>query len=148
MSVTTDHSYAGDVTAHQAWALLEENPKAQLIDVRTEPEWSYVGIPVVDALGRQTLCIAWLHYPSMAVNPSFAADLGAQLEHMAVEQDTPLLFVCRSGVRSRDAAIAMTRAGYTRAYNVMGGFEGAMNAEGHRGTVDGWKVANLPWKQF
>jgi len=58
-----------------------------------------------------------------------------------------LLFLCRSGVRSRAAAIAMTAAGYSRAYNIAQGFEGDPDAERHRGNKNGWKASGLPWKQ-
>jgi rhodanese-related sulfurtransferase len=57
------------------------------------------------------------------------------------------MFLCRSGVRSRAAAIAMTRAGFSRAYNIAGGFEGDLDGERHRGAANGWKAAGLPWKQ-
>jgi hypothetical protein len=41
----------------------------------------------------------------------------------------------------------MTRAGFTHAYNIAGGFEGDMDQERHRGNRNGWKASGLPWKQ-
>ena len=60
--------------------------------------------------------------------------------------ELPLL-LCRSGARSRAAAIALTEAGFAQAFNIAGGFEGDMDGEGHRGNREGWKAENLPWRQ-
>jgi rhodanese-related sulfurtransferase len=140
-----DHSgYAGDLSADEAWALLKSDPKARLVDVRTSAEWNFVGLPDLAGLDREVALVEWQMFPTMQVNPSFVP---------AVEQDgradknAPVLFLCRSGARSRSAAIALTRAGYTKAYNVAGGFEGDLDGERHRGQRNGWKAAGLPWKQ-
>ncbi len=69
------------------------------------------------------------------------------MQRQGISKDTPLLFLCRSGARSKSAAMAMARAGYTRAYNVAGGFEGNLDGEGHRGGINVWKAAGLPWRQ-
>ena len=58
-----------------------------------------------------------------------------------------IYFLCRSGVRSKHAAIAMTEAGWARCFNIASGFEGPPDPAGHRGTVDGWKAQGLPWTQ-
>jgi rhodanese-related sulfurtransferase len=79
----------------------------------------------------------------MARNPDFAAELA----RAGVGKGQPLYFICRSGARSRSAAIAMTAEGYGPCYNVAGGFEGNRDSEGHRGTVEGWKAAGCPWRQ-
>lgn len=147
MSESDTKSYAGDVPPQDAWEALSTVEPATLIDVRTKPEWSYVGVPRLDALGKSLIQIEWNVYPSMAVAPRFAARLATELEARGVGHDAPLYFICRSGQRSRNAAIAMTAAGYSKCFNVTSGFEGSPNAEGHRGTVDGWKVDGLPWVQ-
>ena len=145
--MTTKNSagdYAGDISPADAWDILNKDPKAQLVDVRTTAEWNYVGVPDLSTVGREAALVEWQSFPSMRTNPSFVSDT----EHAtAVGKDTPLLFLCRSGVRSRAAAIAMTSAGYSRAYNIAGGFEGDPDAERHRGTKNGWKASGLPWKQ-
>jgi hypothetical protein len=41
----------------------------------------------------------------------------------------------------------MTGAGYSRCFNVSEGFEGRLDPERHRGLVEGWKAAGLPWTQ-
>lgn len=135
--------YAGDVSPQEAWEILQREPKAVLVDVRTQPEWSFVGVPDLEPLGKRAILIPWQVYPQMQVHQGFAEDLAAA----GVSQDDPVLFLCRSGQRSRHAAQALTSLGYRTCYNVAEGFEGNHDAQGHRGTTGGWKVANLPWKQ-
>jgi rhodanese-related sulfurtransferase len=139
--------YAGDIDVADAWSLLQSNPKAQLIDVRTAAEWTYVGLPDLSALGREAHAIEWQTFPSGEINPDFAAIAAEQMKLAGAGTDTPLLFLCRSGARSKAAAIAMTRAGFSHAYNVAGGFEGNLDGERHRGHVNGWKASGLPWRQ-
>jgi len=135
--------YAGDILPARAWEILESDPRATLIDVRTAAEWSYVGVPDLSGLGKQPLFISWALYPQMQVNALFAQQLAAA----GPAADTPLLFLCRSGVRSRSAAIAMTAAGFRACYNIAHGFEGDHDTQRHRGAVSGWKVSGLPWVQ-
>jgi len=146
-STNSKADYAGDIDVREAWAMLEADPKAELIDVRTVAEWSFVGMPDVLSLGRDVRTIEWQTFPSNGPDPEFVAKLGAALRQSGATADTPLLFLCRSGARSRGAAIAMTRAGYTKAFNVAAGFEGDVDGEGHRGKLNGWKAAGLPWRQ-
>jgi rhodanese-related sulfurtransferase len=135
--------YAGDVTPKEAWTALQSDSKAVLVDVRTQPEWMFVGVPDLNSVGKQPLLVQWQLFPSMQKNPSFVEDLRSA----GVERDAPVYFLCRSGGRSKSAAIAMTEAGYTACYNVAGGFEGAHDGEQHRGRKEGWKAEGLPWIQ-
>ena len=57
------------------------------------------------------------------------------------------MFICRSGARSHEAALAAQSAGYGSVFNVLEGFEGDRDASGHRNTVGGWRAAGLPWTQ-
>jgi hypothetical protein len=139
--------YAGDIEAADAWDMLKSNPKAQLIDVRTVAEWNFVGLPDLAALERKVHCVEWQMFPSMAPNGDFVAQTSAALAGLGIGPDVPVLFLCRSGARSRSAARAMAQAGYQKAFNIAGGFEGDLNGERHRGTENGWKAASLPWKQ-
>jgi rhodanese-related sulfurtransferase len=136
-------AYAGELRPTEAWEILKADPSAQLIDVRTRPEWSFVGIPDLAALGKKPILIAWQVYPAMHANPTFIDEV----RRAAPSLDAPLLFICRSGVRSRAAAEVMTEEGYRRCYNVAEGFEGQADAEQHRGREAGWKAAGLPWTQ-
>ena len=139
----TGAGYAGDIDAKRAWDILQSDPAAALIDVRTPPEWEFSGAPILAGLGKEPVFVPWQVYPRMELNPDFVGAVAAT----GVDAAAPLLFLCRSGARSRAAAIAMTTAGYRTCYNVGGGFEGPRDAEGHRATVDGWKFYGLPWIQ-
>lgn len=142
-----DGEYAGDIDVSAAWKVLSENPKAQLVDVRTAAEWTFVGLPDLASLGRAAHTIEWQSYPQMQINEDFAEVATDALRRSGASEDTPLLMLCRSGARSKAAAIALTRAGFKHAYNVAGGFEGNPDHDGHRGNVNGWKAAGLPWRQ-
>ena len=141
--------YAGDLSPRQAWDLLAQDRAAVLVDVRSRPEWSFVGVPDLSSMAKKPLLVAWQHWTPnaqgavMAANAAFAEELAA----VAPSKDAPVIFLCRSGARSRAAAMAMTKLGYTRAYNLAGGFEGSHDSSRHRGSGDGWKAAGLPWGQ-
>jgi rhodanese-related sulfurtransferase len=143
MAPPSSPEYAGDISAEEAWKRLSTDPKAQLVDVRTLAEWNFVGLPDISSLGRQAHCIEWQGFPSGARNPGFVTEASQAL----TDKDAPVLLLCRSGGRSRAAAIALTQAGFRQAFNVAGGFEGDADEENHRGNLNGWKAANLPWRQ-
>jgi rhodanese-related sulfurtransferase len=147
MSASPTPDYAGDLSVQQAWDLLVQDPKVQLIDVRTVAEWNFVGLPDLSSLERPVHRVEWQSYPSMQPNPHFVADAIQALGEAGADTSTPVVFLCRTGARSRAAAMAMTRAGYQKAFNIASGFEGAITPEGHRGAIDGWKAAGLPWRQ-
>ncbi|ATQ28986.1 sulfurtransferase [Rhodococcus ruber Chol-4] len=134
-------SYAGDMTPQQAWELLRENPDAVLVDVRTDAEWKYVGVPETSSIGRRALFVEWVRYPNGARNEHFVD----QLKDAGVTGG-PIVFLCRSGQRSIAAAEAATAAGLAPSYNILEGFEGGLDAERHRG-AEGWRAAGLPWRQ-
>jgi rhodanese-related sulfurtransferase len=130
-------SYFGAVTPREAYELLSADPETLLIDVRTRAEWDFVGRVPGSRL------IEWNTYPAGSRNPSFLEELRA----VASSREAPLLFICRSGQRSDGAAAAAAAVGYTKAFNVLEGFEGPRDANGHRGTLGGWRRAGLPWVQ-
>lgn len=130
--------YAGDITPQEAWDLLTSNPDALLVDVRTQMEWDQIGVPEGPD-GREVAFIEWVRAGGVP-NPAFVDELLAT----GVQQGAPIVFLCRSGVRSQGAAAAATQAGYGPAYNVLEGFEGAADALGRR-EHEGWKIAGLPW---
>jgi len=135
--------YAGDISPKEAWAKLEEDPDAVLVDVRTKPEWAFVGLPDLSPVGKKTVLLEWQAYPDMQVDPSFVD----KLEAAGANPDKPVMFLCRSGARSKAAAIAATARGFKAAYNVAGGFEGDPDEQRHRGNKNGWKHDGLPWVQ-
>jgi len=134
--------YAGDLEPRAAWDLLADEPDAVLVDVRTRAEWQWVGGADLSELGKPVVGIEWVSSDGEP-NQRFVEQLG----EAGVGPDTPVLFLCRSGHRSAAAARTATAAGLGPAYNVTGGFEGDPDARGHRGTVNGWKVAGLAWRQ-
>ena len=134
--------YAGDVDPDEAWKMLSDDPDAVIVDCRTAAEWNYVGVPDLDGTGKELVCIEWVDFPAGERNANFVADVKAA----GISPDAKLLFLCRSGVRSKGAATALTEAGYSAAYNILEGFEGDKDDAGHR-TKEGWKVRGLPWKQ-
>ena len=135
-------SYAGDITPEAGWKLLSENPEAVLVDCRTEAEWRWVGVPDLSGIGREVVPVEW-NRSNGERNQDFVADL---LAAGVTPGDRPVVFLCRSGNRSIPAAAAATAAGIAPSYNMLDGFEGQLDEQGHRGGT-GWRAAGLPWKQ-
>lgn len=126
--------YAGALLPSEAYAFMQGGGK--LVDVRTQAELYWVGrVP-------GSVFIEWNSFPEGKLNPEFLAQLAE-----ATRKDEPLLFLCRSGNRSHFAAILATQAGWRECYNVLEGFEGDRDANQHRSSVNGWKLAGLPWVQ-
>ena len=131
-----DLPYAGALTPSEAYEVWQLAPGAKLVDVRTRAEWDWVGqVP-------GAVQIEWLTYPGSRPNPSFVSQLKRE-----VDPESLVLFLCRSGGRSDHAARAATEAGYLESYNILEGFEGDKDANGHRNRIGGWRHAGLPWRQ-
>jgi rhodanese-related sulfurtransferase len=141
--VSPASGYAGDVAPGTALKILNEVGDAILVDVRTKPEWTFVGLPDLGASGKKPALLEWQMFPSMQPNPEFVSALSGAVADKA----TPILFLCRSGARSAAAAKAMTAAGYGTCLNITDGFEGPLDGAGKRGSAGGWKAAGLPWRQ-
>lgn len=126
--------YAGAMTPHEAFDILQENPQAVLIDVRTQAELDLVGrIPTA-------LNIEWAYYPGMVPNHDFGKQLNER-----VDKNQTVIFMCRTGGRSHNAAVVAAASGFANAYNMLEGFEGEANSLQQRTTINGWKHAGLPW---
>jgi rhodanese-related sulfurtransferase len=137
-----------EVGPRDAWEMLSEDAAAILVDVRTEPEWSFVGLPDLSDLGRDVIRLAWKSWPDMSPNPAF---VGSLMERTG-DDVSRYLFICRSGARSMQAARAVADAlsakGSTAAcINVAEGFEGDLDDAAHRGGRNGWKARGLAWRQ-
>ncbi|ALG67032.1 rhodanese-like domain-containing protein [Beggiatoa leptomitoformis] len=139
------------IAPREAWRLLEENPKAILIDVRAEMEYLWIGHP------KGAIHIPWIDEPDWTVNPHFAAEVrklllgGVITDHDDVEHpidSIPILLICRSGNRSLEAGKELVRKGFSNVYNVIEGFEGPLDHEHHRSTISGWRFHGLPWEQI
>jgi rhodanese-related sulfurtransferase len=128
--------YEGALYPAEALTLLQEAPGAKLVDVRSRAELDWVGrIP-------GAVEIEWQSYPGMRPNTDFLSYLSSQ-----VDKESMVMFLCRSGGRSHQAAATAADSGYANCYNILEGFEGDKDASGHRGTRGGWKAAGLPWVQ-
>jgi len=132
-----------NVPPGRVWKALQNNPTAQLVDVRTDVEWQFVGVPDLVSIGKQAVLVSWQMYPTMQHNAAFAD----QLKEAGFTEEHHIYFICRSGQRSQAAAQAAQAAGFPNAYNVADGFEGVVDADGHRGVASGWKAEGLPWLQ-
>lgn len=132
-----------NVPPAKAWAALQSDPEAQLVDVRTDVEWAFVGLPDLGSVGKQPVLVPWQVFPAMQVYAGFVDDL----KKAGLTPEQPIYFLCRSGVRSQAAAQAMRAAGYPHVFNVADGFEGPVDQDGHRGQAAGWKAEGLPWRQ-
>jgi rhodanese-related sulfurtransferase len=127
--------YAGQVPPALAWALAEQGA-AVLVDVRSGEERKFVGhVP-------GSVHVAWATGTALTRNPRFARELESK-----VGKDAVVLLLCRSGKRSALAAEVAAKAGFTKVFNVLEGFEGEIDAQQHRGVSDGWRFRGLPWVQ-
>lgn len=135
-------SYAGDVTPEEGWKLLSENPETVLVDCRTEAEWRFVGVADLSSLDRDVVYVEW-NRTDGAHNDGFIDDLVAS---GITPGERAVVFLCRSGNRSIPAAQAATAAGIAPSYNLLDGFEGNLDYQGHRGGT-GWRAVGLPWRQ-
>ncbi|MCF8159229.1 MAG: rhodanese-like domain-containing protein [Polaromonas sp.] len=122
----------------EAWALIQNNPGALFIDVRMAVESQYVGYP------PGVINIAWYEFPDYKVD---AAQFVAAVGQIANGRDQAVVLICRSGLRSVDAGMALEKAGFTQVINVLDGFEGEPDDNGHRSTECGWRFDGLPWTQ-
>lgn len=137
-ATTAGLPYAGALTPAEAWVLLQSDPRCRLVDVRSRAEWEFVGrVP-------GALEIEWKSWPGMVPNAGF---VDALREAVGGIEAPRLLFLCRSGARSHDAAVAASVAGLGECFNVLEGFEGDRDALQHRNTIGGWRSAGLPWTQ-
>jgi len=129
-----DLPYAGTLTPFEAYDVLQNVQNAVLVDVRTQAELALVGqVPAAKN-------IEWAFYPGMVANENFPAQLAAQ-----VDKSATVIFMCRTGGRSHNAALVAQQLGFTQAYNMLEGFEGEPNNEKQRTLINGWRHAGLPW---
>lgn len=142
-----DGGYAGNVTVQEAFEKLSGQEHSVLVDVRTQAEWAFVGLPDLRPVDKEPVLVEWQSFPSSGPNPEFTKSVSDLLVKKGLDQSAPIYFLCRSGARSQAAAIALTQAGFEKCFNISDGFEGPLDEAGHRGTRSGWKAAGLPWIQ-
>ncbi len=137
-----------EIDSSDAYEALKNNDSV-LVDVRTDAEHIFVGQVDLSKISGKVILLPWKTFPAMAINPRFQITLEKELNGLATGdiRDLKLIFMCRSGARSLEAAMYCTQLGFKNCYNLISGFEGRSNDKGHRSTIDGWKAENLPWKQ-
>ena len=133
------------ISPQEAWQLLQDEPRAVLVDVRSDMEFLFVGHPV------GAIHIPWIDYPDWKLNPNFVTEV-RKLVLGGICRDggntgVPVLLICRSGKRSLDAGIALINEGFSDIYNISEGFEGDLDEHHHRSTLGGWRNVGLPWEQ-
>jgi len=126
-----------NLTPQQSWDLMQSDSSAIMIDVRTKMEHTFLGRPL------NAVHVPWKEAPEWLLNAAFVA----QVEQLVTDKSAPVLLLCRSGVRSLEAASALESAGYTHLINILDGFEGALDDNKHRGNISGWRYSQLPWEQ-
>ncbi len=136
----TQHPELNNLTAPEAYQLLQDNPAAKLIDIRTLMEYQFVGHPV------DCIHIPWKEVPGWVENEQFVAEVKQALESSEA-QEIPVILLCRSGTRSIPAGNKLIEAGFSHVSHVSDGFEGDLDDNGHRGNINGWRFHNLPWLQ-
>ncbi|MCG6887582.1 MAG: rhodanese-like domain-containing protein [Proteobacteria bacterium] len=133
------------ISCQQAHEIIETDPRALLVDVRSGMEFLFVGHP------SGAINIPWIDEPDWVVNPAFATEirkllLGGTIEHGEIHS-APVVLICRSGKRSAEAGELLVQEGFTTVYNVDEGFEGELDGHHHRSSLGGWRYHDLPWEQ-
>lgn len=133
------------IPARQAWDMIQHEPKSLLLDVRSHMEFLFIGHPV------GAINIPWIDEPDWNINPHFVREvrqlLLGGLAHDGSGDNVPVLLICRSGKRSREAGELLLKNGFTSVYNIEEGFEGELDDHHHRSTRGGWRFEGLPWEQ-
>ena len=131
------------VTSIESFNKLSEISSSHLIDVRTKPEWEFIGVPDLSSVNKKTIFISWHVYPEMKINSFFEN----QIINSNLKKNDKLFFICRSGKRSFQAAKFLSSIDYNKCFNITDGFEGIKNNINQRSSINGWKYNKLPWKQ-
>lgn len=134
-----------EISAKRAYEMLEANPKGLLVDIRSSMEFLFVGHPV------GAVHIPWIDEPDWDINPHFVAEVRKLLLGGAVcdedEGCVPVILICRSGKRSKQAGHKLLEAGLSNVFHVDEGFEGELDDKHHRSSTGGWRFQGLPWEQ-
>ena len=134
-----------DISAKQALQLVDDDPRAILVDIRSSMEFLFVGHPV------GAVHLPWIDEPDWVINPHFVAEV-RKLMLGGVLCDTedgcaPIVLICRSGKRSKEAGNLLLEAGLTNIFHIDEGFEGDLDDHHRRSTLGGWRYHGLPWEQ-
>jgi rhodanese-related sulfurtransferase len=133
------------ISPQQAWQILQQDPRAVLVDIRSSMEYLFVGHP------QGAIHVPWIDEPDWTENPDFVTDIRKlMLGGQVCDGDAgcaPVILICRSGKRSHEAGKVLLAAGLRNVYHVDEGFEGELDEHHHRSTRGGWRYHDLPWEQ-
>lgn len=134
-----------ELSPQQAKQMLDDDPRAVLVDIRSSMEYLFVGHPV------GAVHIAWIDEPDWEINPDFTREIKqlmlGGLSHSEASGEAPVILICRSGKRSREAGEHLLQQGLVNVYHVDEGFEGERDENHQRSTIGGWRFRGLPWEQ-
>lgn len=140
-----DISELHDISPKDAHDMLNRDPRAILVDIRSSMEYLFVGHPV------GAVHVPWIDEPDWEVNPHFVAEVRKLMLGGAVcateEGCAPIILICRSGKRSQEAGKLLISDGLTNIYHIDEGFEGDLNDIHQRSSIGGWRFHDLPWEQ-
>ena len=133
------------ISPSRAWEIVQEEPNSLLVDVRSHMEFLFIGHPT------GAINIPWIDEPDWNINPDFVREIRqlllGGLSHLGDGRDVPILLICRSGKRSKEAGELLLNEGFANVYNIEDGFEGELDDNHHRSTLGGWRFEGLPWEQ-
>lgn len=139
------HTKVRTISPKKASELMEQEPSSILVDVRSHMEYLFIGHPV------GSVHIPWIDEPDWQINPNFVREvrqlLLGGLSHGGMSEQVPVLLICRSGKRSKEAGESLIENGFENVYNIEHGFEGELDHHHHRSTLGGWRFEGLPWEQ-
>lgn len=134
-----------EITPAEAAAMINADSRCLLVDIRSSMEYLFVGHPV------GAVHIPWIDEPDWVVNPHFTTEVRKLILGGAVcEEDSgcaPIILICRSGVRSKEAGEQLLQAGLQNIFHIDEGFEGSLDDHHQRSTIGGWRFRGLPWEQ-
>lgn len=134
-----------NISAKSASQMLHDDPRAILVDIRSSMEYLFVGHPV------GAVHLPWIDEPDWEINPHFVPEVRKLMLGGAVcdteEGCAPIVLICRSGKRSKEAGKVLLAAGLSNIFNIDEGFEGELNEHHQRSSVGGWRFHGLPWEQ-
>ncbi len=132
-----------NITPNEAWEKLQNETDTILLDVRTTMEFKFIGHPI------GATHVPLMEAPAWQTDPDFSHKVHEMLHSISDTdpKNLTLLTLCRSGKRSETAAELLAAAGFKSLCNIIEGFEGDLDDDKHRSTINGWKFHDLPWEQ-
>ncbi len=127
-----------EISPIEALDIIASDEGSVLVDVRTNEEIKTLGSADISAFNKNVVFIPWINdLISRDVNENFLTDL----EKLVPNKDTKIVFMCKAGRRSFDAARVASNAGYSACFNMTTGFG--------QGVGDsGWKSMKLACKEY